>query len=96
MGTLYALQRYSGGPIKLGWSSKGTAEARRKAAQTYSDEPLTILVEAPGSMAQEQTLHRVFDAYRREGEWFQAEGVVAEFIEYLLNGGSVASYLGAP
>ena len=81
--------------MKIGWSSKWTANARRSTAQTYSDEPLTILVETPGTMAQEHALHRTFMQYRRSGEWYRHEGEVRDFVDYLLDGGSVVSYLGA-
>ncbi len=91
-GTLYVLQALSGGPYKIGWTSKPSAKARRADAQTYHPETLRLLRETPAYAAQEKAVHKLLHAYRMSGEWFQDAPPVREFVDFL-SAGSLDSYL---
>lgn len=94
-GTLYVLQALSGGPYKIGWTSKPSAKARRADAQTYHPETLCLLRETPAYAAQEKAVHKLLEAFRLSGEWFRDDPPVREFVDFL-SAGSLDSYLTTP
>lgn len=58
-----------GGPIKIGFT-KEHPSSRLKSIQVGCPWPITLRGYARGPMSLERQLHRRFEAYRMEGEWF--------------------------
>jgi len=61
--------------------------------QTFSPEELTVLVEAPGTYADEHKLHRLFQKHRLRGEWFTYALEIQELVWFLVDGGSLSLWL---
>lgn len=57
------------GPIKIGWT-RYQVEDRMARLQRFSPEPLHLIGARPGSVADEQHLHRFFERQALGGEWF--------------------------
>lgn len=93
--TVYFLQTGDpDSPVKIGYTARPTSERLRE-AKTFSAETLYILTETMGSQADEAALHRRFTGHRLRGEWFRYEGELRELVMYLLDGGSLQSWLSA-
>lgn len=74
---VYFAQATSGGPIKIGFSTRATR--RRPELQTGNPERLTYIAFIPGSREDERALHSRFQADRLEGEWFN-QGPVLDWL----------------
>lgn len=78
--SVYFIQRATGtGPIKIGCSA--SPEARRKQLGVNLKVELKILASAPGSYAEERSLHRQFSAHRITGEWFEPTDELVRLIK---------------
>ena len=66
-GYVYFLRR--GAWVKIGFSTKPTA--RVSELQVGSAEKITSLVAIAGTFGDERRLHRMFEKFRGEGEWFR-------------------------
>ncbi len=58
------------GFIKIGWTENWVS--RISSLQTANPEPLEILLILGRPMIFEKTMHRKFEAFRAQGEWFHA------------------------
>lgn len=67
--------------VKIGFTSKSTADDRRRELQTGSAEPLIIVGVIQGDIARERELHNRFAPYRVIGEWFRIEGALSDFLD---------------
>ena len=65
----YFIQSGQEGPIKIGFTSR-SVQKRLLSLQTAHSESLRVLLVLPGNRELEKALHRQFQAYRKEGEWF--------------------------
>ena len=54
---------------------------------------LTLLVETFGTLEEEARLHKLFAPYHVRGEWFLSCPLLKELIEYLVDGGSLQTWL---
>lgn len=91
--TVYFLQSADpDAPVKIGYTERPSRE-RLSEAQTFSAEKLYILIETLGSRDDETALHRRFATLNIRGEWFRYEGELRELVLYLLDGGSLQSWL---
>jgi hypothetical protein len=77
-GTVYFVQRVSGGPIKIGFSE--VLDKRLRAIERQIEEPIRVLGTIPGSYADEARLHRHFKAQALGGEWFDSSEALHEVI----------------
>lgn len=91
--TVYFIQANApSGPVKIGYTGRRVSQ-RLSEGQTFAPEELTVLVEAPGTTADEAKLHRVFAQYHLRGEWFTYGPEVQELVWHLLDGGSLSVWL---
>lgn len=65
--------------IKIGFSRNLLKRIAK--IQEYSPEKLTVHAKFPGSIRDEILLHRRFQEYRLNGEWFRHEGELKTWIE---------------
>jgi hypothetical protein len=65
---IYLIVNYEENICKIGYSEK--PEARLVYLQTGSPYPLSIASILEGNMQDEKKLHKQFDKYRMQGEWF--------------------------
>jgi predicted DNA-binding transcriptional regulator AlpA len=73
----YFVQALKGGPIKIGASVR--PELRIKRLQIGNPLKLHLLCVLPGN--KEKELHREFEGLSLEGEWFEDDGQIKEWIE---------------
>lgn len=60
------------GPVKIGYSGSYEGAFRRlRTLQTGNPKPLGVWAVIPGKREDEESLHRLLDAYRLHGEWFE-------------------------
>lgn len=64
--------------VKIGYS--GWVDHRLNTLRSQTRRELQLLRTIPGDMKDEKALHRRFQEYRIEGEWFRLEGKLARFI----------------
>ena len=82
--TVYFIQANGpSGPVKIGYTGRRVSQ-RLAEGQTFAPEELTVLVEAPGTPADEAKLHRLFAPLRLRGEWFRYEGELRELVMMLM------------
>jgi hypothetical protein len=79
-GYIYFVQGECGGPIKVGYSKD--PDSRFKTLQTGYPDILKMLLIIPGSEKTESYIHKMFDEYRINGEWFKPGEFVLEKIEH--------------
>lgn len=65
--------------VKIGYTS-GTAEDRLRQLQTGNAEKLKLIAWMKGGRLEELKIHREFNHWRLEGEWFKLEDAVKEFV----------------
>lgn len=84
-GFIYFIQGECGGPIKIGYTTD--LENRIKKLQTGYPDRLQLLLAFPGNKQFEQAIHKQFEQYRLNGEWFRPAPEVLQRIGYfaLLN-----------
>lgn len=94
--TVYFIQANApSGPVKIGYTGRRVSQ-RLAEGQTFAPEELTVLVEAPGTTADEAKLHRLFAHQRVRGEWFRYEGELQELVMMLaLEEGTLQAWLDA-
>lgn len=94
IGTVYVLQGVDtpDGPVKIGYTSR-RVHLRLSELQTGSPEKLTVLTDVSGTYADEVALHKVFEAYLVLGEWYVFSPPIQELVQYLVDGGSLRSWL---
>ena len=90
---LYFLQAGFDGPIKIGLTHR--VRRRRMALQVANATPLTLLVDVPGTAAEERRLHDRFGAARIRGEWFRPTPELLELVEALGEGLRLGDWLEA-
>lgn len=76
---IYFIQQGNEGAIKIGTASDPTE--RLKELQTASPLGLLLLTSIPGDSEYEKKLHKKFEAYRTNGEWFHPAAELLEYIE---------------
>ena len=67
---IYFAQQETGGPIKIGFTSKDPVERLRE-LNTGNHEALVLLRAEPGGQESEKRLHKQFSHHRLRGEWFK-------------------------
>lgn len=73
------------GPIKVGCSE--APKLRLETFAAWSPVPLVFIGMVPGTLKDEQFLHRCFADSHSHGEWFQATSEVVDAIERILAAG---------
>ena len=68
------------GHVKIGYSDSDI-EQRMSALQCASPFKLTIMKVIPGDYEQENLIHKKFEKYRVQGEWFTITDDILEFTE---------------
>jgi Meiotically up-regulated gene 113 len=75
MSTLYIIRNLNSRRIKIGKSNNPLK--RLQALQTGNDDQLeliaTLEIEDAAVLAAERTLHIMFQAFRKDGEWFELD-----------------------
>lgn len=79
VGTVYAVQGVSGGPIKIGWTQD--LDRRLGELQTGNAQPLRVIAACVGRRVDEQELHVRFAHLRLCGEWFKDDPELRKVIE---------------
>jgi len=84
-GFIYFIQGECGGPIKIGYTTD--LEQRLKSLQTGYPDRLELLLAFPANPNYEKAIHKQFEEYRLNGEWFKPTPEVLKKIRYfgLLN-----------
>jgi len=77
-GFVYFIRRGEFGSIKVGYSID--VQKRLTALQTASDLPLYLLGFTKANWAQESEAHEALTPYRKNGEWFENEDFVRQFV----------------
>jgi len=80
---IYFIQQDINGPIKIGYT-ENNPESRLKALQTGNSNTLTLLGYIDGEEQQEKMIHRFFNGYRINGEWFRPDPFVMDYIFSLI------------
>lgn len=80
---VYFIREGLSGPIKIGLSSQ--PEKRLVNLQVANPYLLRVLGTVPGSKADENLLHARFEHLHLQGEWYEAEQELLDFIDKLLN-----------
>lgn len=78
-GFVYFIQGECGGPIKIGYTTD--LKKRITSLQTGYPDKLELLLAFPGNPGLEKTIHKMFDPYRLNGEWFRSAPEVLEKIQ---------------
>lgn len=79
--TVYFIRSVGGhGPVKIG--EAGDIGRRLAALATSSPYPLEVVAVLPGGFAQEAALHRLLDAARSHGEWFNPTPAVLAVVQF--------------
>lgn len=81
--TIYFIEMESEGWIKVGFTA-GSAERRMAQLQTGQPRKLRLLGTIPGTLADEKSLHKEFDVYRGNGEWFEPVPELINVIQSLI------------
>ena len=68
---VYFIQAEDGGPVKIGWTFN--AQKRLRAFQSASPYKLVIRKVIVGTQRLESYLHKRYESYRLEGEWFEPQ-----------------------
>lgn len=90
-GFIYFIQGESGGPIKIGYTTD--LEQRLKTLQTGYPDRLDLLLAFPGKPKHEKAIHKQFEPYRLNGEWFRpTPEVMAKIKEFAI----LNAYVSAP
>ena len=79
---IYAIEACGLDLVKIGKSNK--PKSRLGSFKTSSPVPLRLLAVADWHDTQERLIHQIFHPWRRSGEWFAAEGPVAEFVTVMM------------
>lgn len=96
VGVVYAVQSVEpASPVKIGYSTRGTVEARLAELQIGNPCTLRILGFAPGYLSHEQRAHKALASDRMRGEWFGWSPRVAAFVKALCAGGTEAAIAAA-
>lgn len=69
-GFIYFIQGECGGPIKIGYTTD--LLKRLKTLQTGYPDLLEVLLAFPGKPEYEKAIHKQFEEYRLNGEWFKS------------------------
>lgn len=79
---IYFIRSGKTGPIKIGFVAEGRSLfSRKRSLQCGNPEELYTLGVLHGyGRAMEKALHKLFRAYSIRGEWFEANGLLIEFI----------------
>lgn len=85
--TVYFVQRVSGGPIKIGYSSN--LQARMASISTATPEKLLLLASARGCVDDEKRMHSLLSSHHVHKEWFEDCAAVRECIEHVLATGEL-------
>lgn len=88
-GWIYFIQAGSQGAIKIGWA-KDPAK-RIRTLQTSQHQKLKMLGAIPGTLKDEQALHRRFADARLNGEWFDRSKVGGQVMSLILSEGFIAA-----
>jgi hypothetical protein len=84
-GVVYLVSMENTPYVKIGYS--GNIQKRRRALSTGSPEPVRIVCEIECSREYEKLLHKQFEKYRKNGEWFlDSEGVITKYISAIESG----------
>jgi hypothetical protein len=67
---VYVVQAESGGPVKIGHSTRTGVERRLRELQSGNAQRLVVRALFDGGMWLEQALHQFFCESRLRGEWF--------------------------
>ena len=76
---IYFVQKKSGGPIKIGYSSSSIV-MRVRSLQTANSQKLNIVGWIDGDRTIEKKLHRKFGDLNKNGEWFYPSEILIGFI----------------
>lgn len=76
----YIIEAPGCGLVKIGTTDN--PDVRFRAHCTASPIPLVLVALIPGEMISEGNLHRALAHYRHHGEWFRAEPIVREYLDY--------------
>lgn len=77
-GVIYFLQQGEDGPVKIGFSRDSNLETRIRNLQCGNPTKLFLRGTIMGIERDEQALHRKYQAYRMQGEWFNTTAVLRE------------------
>jgi hypothetical protein len=80
--SVYFIRNKLTGNVKIGFT-KGDPEKRRQALQTACDGELELVAFVDGFESEERELHVRYRSLRVRGEWFRAEGALAEHMRSL-------------
>lgn len=72
--------------VKIGFTAK-SPWGRLASFQTGSPCELDLLAFWPGTMEEEQRLHRTFEPLNLHGEWFSIDGKLQDFLWYMVGEG---------
>jgi len=76
---VYFIQAGIDGPIKVGVASD--VAARVASLQVGCPFPLALLGTVPGGFSAERRLHSMFSEFRMQGEWFEPDWSVLNYIK---------------
>ncbi len=76
---VYFVSQGERGPIKIGFAKD--VDKRVRALQTASPVPLKVLAVVEGDSAIEKRFHRLLEAHRLMGEWFERSAPVVDVVE---------------
>ena len=83
---IYFIQQGTSGPIKIGYTENNVNE-RIKSLQTGNPTPLKLIGYIPGTVEDEKAIHKMFENFNIQNEWFQPViQVINYIIEYSLKG----------
>jgi hypothetical protein len=82
MDVVYFVQSICGGPVKIGTTRRLRMDKRLQALQTGNPERLHIVRMIRGGVELERAMHARFKHLRLQGEWFEAEDELAEWVSY--------------
>jgi hypothetical protein len=78
-GHVYFIEAVGSNQVKIGYSKN--VKSRLRSLQTGSPFELILLGVVPGSMSLELDLHKEFDCYRQQGEWFSVSDEIISYVE---------------
>ena len=76
---VYFIKNIVTGKIKIGYSE--TPKKRLRELQTGNDNKLVLIKSIKGNRDKESTLHEMFSHLRTNGEWFEPDDELLEFIK---------------
>lgn len=80
---IYLIVCETTGRLKIGWTIN--TAGRMRTLQAGSPTKLRLVGEVPGDRHREQQLHRLLDAFRLHGEWFDYTKEVRDVLSSELN-----------